>query len=554
MSNRPNSEARFARWPLGGALLALFVGAVDLTVISTVLPRIVLDLDINTADIDRYIWVVNAYLLAYIVAIPVVGRLSDVVGRGRAFQIALAVFLAGSILSATAPDLTQLIVGRAIQGAGGGALLPVTMALVGDLLPAGRRSAALGLVGAVDTLGWVLGPLWGAAIVGIAGTHHAAWRWVFWINLPVGVLAMVTIARVVPNRRERERARGRLDLFGALLLGAGLVLFNLGLTSGGEAGVRTGSALRALGGTANRLARYLPWLFAGGICCLAAFVWWQRRARHPLLPPALWRDRSFVLSIVANFLLGAALIAAMVDVPLVVALVAEERRISTESALLLAPFTLMMAVASFAGGRAAIRWNARITAGAGLVLAAVGYLLVWAVLDRARLAFAAPGLAVAGGGFGLAMAPIATEAIDSASDHDRGIAAASTILFRLLGMTLSLSALTAFGIHRLQQLSRRQPSIVRGAGESTADFFVRQARYIEDVAIPLSVSVVRETFLIAAAIAALGVLPILMIRGERGQPIAERSARTPTARTQLFTVDELVNVTQSGELEPPKIS
>src|SRR5688500_18215351 len=121
-----------ARRALGAALLSVFLGALDLTVIATILPGMVTDLRINAADVDRYVWIVNGYLLAYVVAIPVVGRVSDLLGRTLAFQGSLALFVIGSVICATANDLAVMIIGRAIQGAGGGALLPVTMALVGD--------------------------------------------------------------------------------------------------------------------------------------------------------------------------------------------------------------------------------------------------------------------------------------------------------------------------------------------------------------------------------------------------------------------------------------
>src|SRR5688572_2340810 len=153
---------------ISAALLAVFLGALDLTVIATILPGMVTDLRVNAADVDRYVWIVNSYLLAYVVAIPVVGRLSDIIGRTLAFQGSLGIFLVGSVWCALASDLPAMVTGRAIQGAGGGALLPVTMALVGDLLPIGQRAAALGLVGAIDTLGWVLGPIWGALLVEVA--------------------------------------------------------------------------------------------------------------------------------------------------------------------------------------------------------------------------------------------------------------------------------------------------------------------------------------------------------------------------------------------------
>src|SRR5687768_16292139 len=134
------------RRALGAALLAVLLGALDLTVIATILPGMVTDLRINAADVDRYVWIVNSYLLAYIVAIPVVGRISDLLGRTLAFQGSLVLFVLGSAICAVAGDLAVMVAGRTIQGAGGGALLPVTMALVGDVLPPGRRAAALGLV------------------------------------------------------------------------------------------------------------------------------------------------------------------------------------------------------------------------------------------------------------------------------------------------------------------------------------------------------------------------------------------------------------------------
>lgn len=500
-------------WPLSGALAAVFLGAVDLTVISTVLPHIVIDLQINTADIDRYIWVVNAYLIAYIVAIPVVGRISDLVGRRAAFQCALALFLLGSLLSGFAGSLNALIAARAIQGAGGGALLPITMALVGDLLPPGRRVTALGLVGAIDTLGWVLGPIWGASVVGVASNAADAWRWVFWSNIPIGLaIGFVIHRQIKPKPKEAgERGWRVLDWLGAMLLGAALLLLNLGLSSGGESGISSGSAFRALGGTHNPLAEYLPYLIASGIVALGAFLWRQRITSNPLLPLRLFTNRTFAASQLANFLVGASLIAVMVDVPLSVALLADSDRISTVSALLLAPFTFLMAGASLIGGVLSSSRGERATALAGLVLVGIGFLALWIGLRNDHYIWMLPGLAVSGAGFGLVVAPIGASAIEEAPDEQRGIAAASTILFRLLGMTMSLSALTAFGIHRLQSLSSKVEPIVRSPDETTAEYFVRQNQFISDIAIPMTVRVVRETFLLAGGIALLAIISVALI-------------------------------------------
>lgn len=510
VTHGPDRLTRGARGALAAALLAVFVGALDLTVIATILPRMVSDLRINTADIDRYIWVVNAYLLAYVITIPVVGRLSDLIGRRSAFLVSLAVFLAGSLWCASADNLRDLIIGRAIQGAGGGALLPVTMALVGDVLPPRRRTAALGLVGAIDTLGWVLGPLWGAGIVGALASQTTPWRWVFTINVPLGILTAVAIViagRAISSPPVPLSLR-RLDLVGTALLAMALLLINLGLSSGGELGAATGTGARALGGTTNPLAPYLLQLLTGGVVALGLFVWWERRAFSPIVPPALLRRPRFAAAISANFLAGSALIVAMVNTPIVVALLVDEDKISSTSALMLAPFTLLMAALSFGGGLLTRRVGERGTAILGVALVAVGYTVLWIGPWDGDYVGMVPGLALAGAGFGLLIAPIGAAALEAAAPGDRGIAAGLALVFRLLGMTIGISALTAVGVRRLATLTNRLDTIVRQPNESTAEFLVRQNTFVEERVVPISLQVVRETFLIAGCLTLLALVPI----------------------------------------------
>ena len=500
------------RGPIAAALLTVFIGALDLTVIATILPRMIFDLGINTADIDRYIWVVNAYLLAYLIAIPIMGRVSDLIGRGLAFQLALLVFLVGSIWCAVADGLAPLIIGRAIQGAGGGALLPVTMALVGDLLPPGRRVAALGLVGAVDTLGWVLGPLWGAAVVSIAGGEEP-WRWVFYVNIPLCILAGVGIqstARKLPRVNRSPESR-RLDLLGALLLGVALLLLNLGLSSGGELGVdrrRHAGAWRHA-----EPARRLPRAAA------------RRIGRR-------WSD----FHLVGNS--GRRPDPAARALPQVAVLGCNRGKFSHRCGVdgghgqcagrcrpagrvrqgqrHLGPDA---GAVYLADGRAVLfggvivgQFGERSTAVAGLLLVAAGYFLVWLGLRDEVLAWMVPGLIMAGGGFGLLIAPLGASAIESAPDADRGIAAALSLVFRLLGMTIGISVLTALGVSRLQTLTGRLTTPRQEEGESTAGFLVRQQQFITDHAIPLAVQVIRETFLVAALLALVALLPVYFLR------------------------------------------
>src|SRR3954468_5568380 len=497
------------RRALGAALLAVLLGALDLTVIATILPGMVTDLRINAADVDRYVWIVNGYLLAYVVAIPVVGRLSDIVGRKLAFQASLALFLAGSIVCAVAADLPGMVAGRAIQGAGGGALLPVTMAMVGDLLPPGRRAAALGLVGAVDTLGWVLGPIWGAMVVEIAPGPDP-WRWVFIVNVPLAIAAIVAISRLGGAKSPPVKAwSSRLDLPGAFLLAGTLLALNLGLSAGGELGAPSGGA-RALGGSRNPVAGLVLPLVAVAAVLGVLLVQRQRRAAWPLLPVTLFRDRRFSAAIVANFLVGASLIVAMVDIPVITAMLVDQASVSRVSALMLAPFTLLIALLSLAGGRIVSRVGFRFTASLGLVLVAAGYTALWFGLRGGVLVGMLPGLVLAGAGFGLVFAPIGATAIDAAPAADRGIAAAMTLVFRLLGMTIGISMLTAIAVRRLQGLVGNLEQVVQAPEESTADFLARQTAFLYETVLPVSLQVARETFLIAGAIALLGLIPVAL--------------------------------------------
>jgi MFS family permease len=383
------------------------------------------------------------------------------------------------------------------------------MAMVGDLLPSGRRAGALGLVGAVDTLGWVLGPIWGALLVEIAPGQDP-WRWVFIVNVPLAGAAAVAIGRVGEAKLAIGKGwMSRLDLPGVLLLAGTLLTLNLGLSAGGELGAPAGGA-RALGGSRNPVAELVIPLLGVAAVLAVLLVQRQRRAVWPLLPVSLFRDRQFTAAIVANFLVGASLIVAMVDIPVITAMLVDQPSVSRVSALMLAPFTVLIALLSFAGGRIVSRVGFRRTASIGLVLVAVGYAALWLGLRNGVLIGMVPGLVLAGAGFGLVFAPIGATAIDAAPDPDRGIAAAMILVFRLLGMTIGISTLTAIAVRRLQGLVGNLEDVVQTPGESTADFLARQTSLLYETVLPVSLQVARETFLLAGAIALLGLIPVAL--------------------------------------------
>lgn len=490
--------------------LPIFIGALDLTVVSAVLPHVIYDLEIPVqTGLDDAAWIVTGYLLAYSVAMTFMGRLSDLYGRFRIYLLALAIFAAGSYLVAVAdgwptrlllrgyylfadgrPDpslfaLRTLIGARMVQAFGGGAMVPVGMALVGDLYPAGQRARPLGVIAAVDTAGWVVGHLYGGIVV-----RFFDWRMIFWLNLPVCLLAFGLIALAARSVKE-VRQPGRMDWWGTLLISGALVALNAGLGTNVESGV------------AAPLPPYAAPLVAVAVALFAGFVLWERRFADPLVPFSLFRRRNFSPAAAANFLTGFALFVAIANVPLFINSVAAEtlEQGAWDSGWMLSALTVPMALAAVPGGYLAARAGYRLPSVLGLLGAVTGLLLMtrWGI--ETRYIQMVPHLLVAGIGFGILIAPIAAAVVDAAPETHRGTASALVILFRLVGMTIGVSSLTTYGVHRMNMLNAaRLP-----AG---ADLY-EMAR----VALQVAVDVIGETFIAAALVCALALLPVFLLRG-----------------------------------------
>ena len=210
----------------------VFIAADDLTVVSTMLVQMLRDLGISIqTQLDEAAWIVNGYLIAYVVTMPFMGRVSDIFGRRLVFVGCLFVFAIGSVLVVLAPNLPWMVVARAVTAIGGGAMVPVAIAIVGDVFPDERRPFALGILGAVDTAGWIWGPLYGAMLV-----RYLNWRWQFYLNLPLSALAAAAafyaLRNLKPHTEQRKQGR-RLDLWGAVLLTLALLAVNIGFTQFG---------------------------------------------------------------------------------------------------------------------------------------------------------------------------------------------------------------------------------------------------------------------------------------------------------------------------------
>jgi MFS family permease len=399
--------------------IPIFIGALDLTVVSAVLPQVAVDLQIPQTEISSAAWIVSGYLLAYTLAMTFMGRLSDLVGRRRVYLLALAVFALGSYLVAVAdgwptnlalradyiffagrPDpmrvkLYLLVAARMIQAFGGGAMVPVGMALAGDLYPAGRRARALGLIAAVDTSGWVVGHLYGGIIA-----YSFDWRIIFWLNLPACLIGFLLIAWAL-RRLPSPSPGGRMDWAGAALIVLCLIVLNTGLGSTEAGGTFNG------GGEAGLPPYALP-LTAAALILLGLFLWRQARAAQPLIPLSLFRRANFSLAGLENFLIGFCLFAAIAGVPLFInTLVAQSiRQGAWESGWMLSALTVPMALAAIPGGWLTARFGYRLPALAGLAVTVAGFLLMsgWRADPAGGAAIypvMIPHLVLAGIGFGL---------------------------------------------------------------------------------------------------------------------------------------------------------
>jgi len=236
-----SAETRSPRTILAVVGFAVFVAADDLTVVTTMLRPIINDLGLTLPDgLDDAAWIVNVYLIAFVAVMPIAGRLSDVIGRRRLFLLAYSVFMVGTIIIPLSSSLGPFYIGRVLTAIGGGAMVPVALAVVGDVFPEDRRARALGSLGAIETLGWVWGPLYGAMLV-----RFLDWRWQFWLNIPLALIGMALVWWALDGLEDSRRA-DRVDWVGAVLLALTLIALDLALL--GNAEIQSVSGLDELQG------------------------------------------------------------------------------------------------------------------------------------------------------------------------------------------------------------------------------------------------------------------------------------------------------------------
>ena len=408
-----------------GLMAGLFLAALDQTIVATALPTIVGEL----AGLDYYSWVVTAYLLSSTVCTPLYGKFSDMYGRRAVLQTAVGVFLAGSVLAGVAQTMPQLVTFRGIQGMGAAGLLTMTFAVIGDIVSPRQRGRYIGLLAGVWAFASVIGPLIGGFLV-----DHASWRWVFLINVPIGLAALVVISSVL--HLPTVRRSHRIDVEGAVLLVIGVTSLLLSLVWGG--------------------VEY-PWsspmiigLAVSGVVALVAFVVWEvGSAAEPILPMRLFSNSIFSLSSAMGFVTGAALFGAVIFLPLFLQVAAGLS--ATNSGLLLLPLTAGIVIASVGSGRIISHTGRyRVWPIGGLAMATVGMALLSVMQSDTPLVLSSLYMVVLGLGIGAVM-QVTLLVVQNAVDHrELGVATSAVQFFRQMGGSFGVAVFGAIMNARLE--------------------------------------------------------------------------------------------------------
>jgi EmrB/QacA subfamily drug resistance transporter len=410
------------RRALYGVMLSIFLAAMESTVVATAMPTVVRSL----GGLDIYSWVFSGFLLSSTVMMPLWGRLSDLLGRRPMYLTGLVVFLAGSALSGTAQDMTQLIVFRLLQGIGAGSLMTIGMTIVGELFGLERRARMQGYISGVWGVASLLGPMIGGLL-----TDHVSWRWVFYINLPFGAVAMVLIATSLGH--ERPARRPIIDYAGVALFATGISALLIGVMEAGrEAAWDRPAVLGAL---------------ALSAVTLAAFVPVEQRASEPVIPLRLFANRMVLAGCATGFLAGMAMFGAVSFVPLFLQAVAGMS--ATAAGAVLVPFVLGWVAMSIASARLVLRVGYRKMVVVGMVCLTASFVLLTRWSPGLTIGVAMRDGLLAGVGMGMNMVPMLIAVQSAVIRTDLGAATSMTQFFRTLGGAVGLSVMGAVMASRL---------------------------------------------------------------------------------------------------------
>ncbi|MFJ4713286.1 MDR family MFS transporter [Streptomyces sp. NPDC088785] len=419
-------QPRSVRVVLMALMIAMLLAMLDNMIVGTAMPTIVGDL----GGVEHLSWVVTAYTLATAASTPIWGKIGDMYGRKGAFLTSIVIFLVGSALSGMAQGMTELIAFRAVQGLGAGGLMVGVMAIIGDLIPPRERGKYQGMIAGVMALAMIGGPLVGGTI-----TDHLGWRWTFYINLPIGAVALVMITAVL--HLPKKRSGGSIDYLGAALLTVGITSIVLVTTWGGSE-YAWGSAV-------------IMELIGLGVAALVGFVFSQTRAAEPILPLHIFRSRNFTLMSVIGFITGFVMFGAVLFLPLYQQAV--QGASATNSGLLLLPMLLSMMIVSLVAGRVTTSTGKyKVFPIVGTVLMITGLFLL-AQMDTGTSRFTSGVyMAVLGAGMGCLMQITMLVAQNSVEMKDMGVASSSATLFRTLGSSFGVAIMGALFNNKVQDV------------------------------------------------------------------------------------------------------
>lgn len=422
----------------GGLMLVLLMAALDQTIVATALPTIVGDL----GGLNQISWVVTAYLLAQTAVTPLYGKLGDLYGRKIVLQVALVLFLIGSALCGLSQNMTELILFRALQGLGGGGLIVGTMAAIGDVVTPRERGRYQGMFGAVFGLASVIGPLLGGLF-----TTSLSWRWIFYINIPIGIIAFGVLAATLPSRR--EEAHHQIDYLGAVVLAGALSALVLGCTLGGT--------------TYGWGSPQIVGLFAVAVVLIGTFIVVERRASEPILPLRLFGDRVFRVTSAIGLVVGFALFGSITYLPLFLQVVGGAS--PTGSGLQLLPLIGGLLLTSIASGQVISRTGRyRPFPIAGTAIMTVGLILLSTLNAHSSRLESSAFMFILGLGLGCVM-QVLVLAVQNAVDYrDLGVATSGATLFRSIGGSVGTAVLGSIFSNRLQtELSSAVPRSAAGS-------------------------------------------------------------------------------------------
>ncbi|MEU9093646.1 MDR family MFS transporter [Streptomyces sp. NPDC087901] len=417
-AEKPEQQQRSVRVVVLALMIAMLLAMLDNLIVGTAMPTIVGDL----GGLEHLSWVVTAYTLATAASTPIWGKLGDMYGRKGIFLTSIVIFLIGSVLSGMAQDMSQLIGFRAVQGLGAGGLMVGVMAIIGDLVPPRERGKYQGMMAGVMAIAMIGGPLVGGTI-----TDHLGWRWSFYINLPLGAvaLAMITIVLHLPKR---ERTKAKVDYLGAGLLTVGITAIVLVTTWGGSEYDWNSAVIMEL--------------IAIGVAALAGFLFVETKAAEPIIPLHIFRNANFTLMSVVGFMAGFVMFGAVLYLPLFQQSV--QGASATNSGLLLLPMLLAMMIVSLIAGRVTTSSGRyKIFPIIGSILMVTGLFLL-SQMDTGTTRFTSGiYMAVLGAGMGFLMQITMLVAQNSVEMKDMGVASSSTTLFRTLGSSFGVAIMGA---------------------------------------------------------------------------------------------------------------